>query len=226
MASDSAADALVLLRASIKDGTPPIPTTSTDATSNTDAVPLEEATYVLFNTQSATDGAQHTTFETATPTRFVSQRAGAALDLLSVFFCWEKREAGVGDYLAATQALNEARTKNGLSIVTNLPFAEKLDLVNWLQDEEHDSEFIKNLDDNETTRREAQDAADVARGDGDAVMGDAADGVAATGKISQREEERMKEIYAGERRMGDRNTVLRGIKPTVSASAAELNHWG
>ncbi len=33
---------------------------------------------------------------------------------------------------------------------------------------------------------------------------------------------RLREIYNLERRMGDRNTVLRGIKPTVSATTIKV----
>ena len=35
------------------------------------------------------------------------------------------------------------------------------------------------------------------------------------GRVAKTIDPRLQEIYNGERRMGDRNTVLRGIKPTV-----------
>ena len=215
-----APDVLVLLRACISSKTLPIPTKTDDATTNTDAVPLEEATHLLFNTHSAAEGAQHTALAATTPTRFISERAGAALDALSALFAWRHRDTGVGEYIAATQALSEERGRRGLGAVTNLVFAEKLDLVNWLAGEETDSDFIKSLDDNAATRREAQEAADALRGlGGDVVMDEA--GALLDGRDRRREEEaRMREIYAGERRMGDRNTVLRGIKPTVGHDAA------
>jgi len=207
-------DALTLLRNSIASSSLPIPTTTADASSNTEAVSVEQAQYLLFNTQQAGDGEAHVSLEVSAPTRFISQRANAPLDLMSVYFCWLNKDLGVGEYIAATQALNDQRSKNGLGNVINVAFAEKLDLTSWLAGESTDSEFIKRLDDNADTRRQAEGAADVARGTGDVVMGDAADGFRA-GKGGAREEERMREIYASERSLGDRNTVLRGIKPTV-----------
>ena len=210
----SAPDALVLLRSSIASNTLPVPTKTADASSNTETVPLEEATYLIFNTEDFKDGAQHTSVELTAPTRFISQRADAALDLLSVYFCWLNKDTGVGDYIAATQALTEQRSKNGLSGATNLVFAEKLDLVTWLSGEEGESEFIKSLDDTPETRRQARDAAATARGDQDVDMQDG-DGGVGVEKGGAREEERMREIYAAERSLGDRNTVLRGSKPTV-----------
>jgi parafibromin len=88
---------------------------------------------------------------------------------------------------------------------------EKLDLVNWLSGEsgEEESEFIKSLDDNLQTKAEARDAAVTAAGGEDVEMRDAGISDAAARK---REEERLREIYALERKMGDRNTVLRGVK--------------
>ncbi|KAJ9620558.1 accessory factor associated with RNA polymerase II [Taxawa tesnikishii (nom. ined.)] len=187
-------DPLLLLRASISTNTPVIPTTSADASNSSDVSDLAQATHLLFNSQDAAHGASHTSLPVTTPTRFISQAAGSKpLDLFSVYFCWTNRDKAVGEYISATQTLNSQRTQNGASSVVNLVFAEKLDLVTWLAGDVE----------------EAQGAADVARGaDGDVVMADAGDGGA-------REAERLKEIYAGERNMGDRNTVLRGIKPTV-----------
>lgn len=219
-----ALDPLGLLRSCIATKTLPIPIKSADASSNTDAVSLEEATHLLFNTQSPSEGAVHNSIEALTPTRFISTRASAAVDILSVLFCWQNKDLGVGEYISATQTLTEKRTKNGLSSATNLPFAEKLDLVTWLSGEETDSEYIRSADNTKETRDKADGAADVARGDGDAVMRDSGDGgVLDGGRVGgAREVQRMKQIYAGERTMGDRNTVLRGIKPTVSVPPAFL----
>lgn len=210
---DTPHDALNLLRSSIAGSKLPIPTSSADATTNTDAVSIEEAQYLLFNTQHAGDGESHVSLDLKAPTRFISQRTNAPLDLISVYFCYLNKDLGVGDYITATQALNDRRTKNGLSIVTNVAFAEKLDLTSWLDGESNESEFIKRLDDNADTRRQAEGAADVARGGEDVEMGEAGRSASKTGP---REEERMREIYGSERSMGDRNSVLHGIKPTVS----------
>ena len=206
-------DALNLLRSSIAASKLPIPTSSADATTNTDAVSIEEAQYLLFNTQHAGDDESHVSLDLKAPTRFISQRTNAPLDLISVYFCYLNKDLGVGDYITATQTLNDQRTKNGLSNATNVAFAEKLDLTSWLDGESNESEFIKRLDDNADTRRQAEGAADVARGGEDVVMGEAG---RSTSKTGRREEERMREIYGSERSMGDRNSVLHGIKPTVS----------
>lgn len=116
----------------------------------------------------------------------------------------------MGDYIAATQHLNEELKQNGSSeTVTNLVFAEKLDLVNWLSGTEDDSEFIRSLDDNKITRLEADDAAATARGGEDVEMRDAG----LTDKAAREQEaERLARIYAGERVLSDRNVVLRGAK--------------
>lgn len=213
-------DALNLLRSSIVSSKLPIPTSSADATTNTDVVAIEQAQYLLFNTQQAGDSEMHVSIDLKTPTRFISQRTNAPLDLISVYFCYLNKDLGVGDYITATQTLNDQRTKNGLGSVTNVAFAEKLDLTSWLDGESNESEFIKRLDDNAETRRQAEGAADVARGAEDVVMGEA--GRAAGSKTGPREEERMREIYGSERSMGDRNSVLHGIKPTVSWTLQRL----
>ncbi|KAG9765954.1 CDC73-domain-containing protein, partial [Aureobasidium melanogenum] len=198
-ASDN--DALNLFRTSLAASSPPLPTRSADASSASDIAPLTDASHLLFNTQSAADGAQHTALPLTTATRFVSQTNGA-LDLASIFWCWQNKDKSTGDYIAATQELNTARTSNGLSEVRNLVFAEKLDLINWLSGE-NDSEFIRSLDDNRQTRAQAHDAAKMASGDGDVVMQDA-----------RAEDDKLRDIYALERKTGDRNSILRGSKPT------------
>jgi len=213
---DVSHDPLTLFRDAIAQSQLPIPTTTPDASNNTEAGVLEKAHFLLFNTQQAGDGEIHVPIRLETPTRFISQRANAPLDLISVYFCWLNKDLGVGEYIAATQSLNDQRTKNGLGNVTNVAFAEKLDLTSWLAGESSESEFIKSADNNAETRKAAQGAADVARGTEDVTMGDADAGVR-SGAVGAREEERMKEIYASERSMGDRNSVLRGIKPTVSS---------
>lgn len=209
-ATAAAQDALLLFRTCIASNLPPIPTTSSDPTSNTDIAELPVATHILFNTTSGATGSSHDALSCDTQTRFISQ-ANGALDLLSVFWCWQNKDKGVGEYISATQTLNAERSKTGLGAVTNLVFAEKLDLVNWLAGDvgENESEFIKSLGDTAESRKAAQDAADLVKGDGDVAMGGVGEGAGGEG-------ERLKVIYSQERKMGDRNTVLRGIKPTVS----------
>jgi len=46
----------------------------------------------------------------------------------------------------------------------------------------------------------------------------------AVGRQGKNIDPRLAEIYNGERRMGDRNSVLRGIKPTVCETDFSLFH--
>ncbi|KAK3111781.1 accessory factor associated with RNA polymerase II [Teratosphaeriaceae sp. CCFEE 6253] len=207
-------DPLALLRSSIASNTLPIPAAEEDPTSSAESNPsLAAASYLIFNTHSAQDGSQHIPLPLSQPTRFVSVAAGTRpLDLRSVYFCWLNKDQNAGTYIAATQTLNEELRQGGKTdTVTNLVFAEKLDLNQWLAGDvgEEESEFIRSLDANKAQRAEARNAAATAKGGEDVEMRDAdlADGAAAT-----REQERLRAIYAAERKMGDRNTMLRGAK--------------
>lgn len=206
-------DSLSLLRQSIASQNPPVPSKSQDSDSPDDTnITLAEASYLIFNLQSTQYGAEHIPIPITQATRFISGAQQKALDLRSVYFCWLNKDTGVGDYITAVSALNEELKQAGKEeTVTNLVFAEKLDLVTWLAGDvgEEESEFIKSLDDNRQSRKEANDAAATARGGEDVEMRDVGMTDAAARK---REEERMREIYAAERKMGDRNTVLRGAK--------------
>lgn len=206
-------DPLSLLRKSIASQNPPIPSISQDPDTQADTdVSLAEASYLIFNPQPPEHGAEHISIPFIQATRFISQAQGKALDVRSVYFCWRNKDTGVGDYIGAVSALNDELKKAGKEeTVTNLVFTEKLDLVTWLAGDvgEEESEFIKSLDDNKQVRSEANDAAAAARGGQDVEMRDAGLTDAAARK---REEDRLREIYAAERKMGDRNTVLRGAK--------------
>ena len=202
-------DPLSLLRRSVAANTLPIPSTSSDPTDASDSnVSLAQASYLIFNFTSPSEGSQHIPLPLTQPTRFISQaQQNAAIDLRSIFFCWQNKDAGVGDYITAVTDLNKQLKAAGKNeTVTNLVFAEKLDLVTWLSGEvgEDDSDFIRSLDDNKQARKDADAAARIAEGGEDVEMQDAPD--------RKREEDRLREIYAGERKMGDRNTVLRGVK--------------
>ncbi|TKA53769.1 hypothetical protein B0A49_12047, partial [Cryomyces minteri] len=85
--SDAAAsDPLLYLRQAIASGRPPIPTTTADATSNTDAEQnLAKATHLLFNS----DG-DHRTFPLTAITRFVS--SDKPVDLRSIYLAWQKKD--------------------------------------------------------------------------------------------------------------------------------------
>ena len=101
----------------------------------------------------------------------------------------------------------------------NLVFAERLDLVSWLDGTSEDSEHIKPL---------AEDVAKAhAQADGaTSLAAAAANGAAATTnntatgtRASRTTDGRIQQIYNGERILGDRNSVLHGIKATVCLSA-------
>ena len=99
--------------------------------------------------------------------------------------------------------------------VVNLVFSEKLDLITWLEGASNESEFIKSLEGEQEALAAAQNAAGIASG-----AADGSDGRAGAVKGAKQVDQRLQEIYSGERKMGDRNTVLRGIKPTVRMSIA------
>ncbi|KAK4548374.1 hypothetical protein LTR36_010245 [Oleoguttula mirabilis] len=212
--NSSPPDALTLLRASIAASTLPIPSTEEEPSTQADTdASLATASYLIFNSQSAQHGGQHTAIPLTHPTRFISTSAGnKPLDLRSVYFCWLSRGLSVGDYLAGIQALNnELKAAGKEEAVDILVFGEKLDLNSWLAGDvgEEESEFIRSLHANKQTRAEASAAAATAEGGEDVEMRDAGLTDAAAAKAEQ---ERLREIYAAERKMGDRNTALRGVK--------------
>ncbi|KAI5365908.1 putative Cell division control protein [Septoria linicola] len=203
-------DPLSLLRRTIADQRPPIPTTDPDQP-QTD-VSLAQATHLLFNFESAQDGAQHLSIALNAPTRFISAAAGnKPLDLRSIYFCWLSKDKNTADYLTAVGELNnELKTAGKDETASNVVFAEKLDLNMWLAGEmgENDSEYIKSIGDNKQDRAETADMLKQAQGDADVEMLDAGSDDAKR----RDEEERLNAIYSAERKMGDHNTILRGVK--------------
>lgn len=196
MASAADLDGLVLLRQSISSGAPFIPSASADASAT--EVPLSQATNLRFPNQNITvpiDG----------PTRFVSH--DKPVDLRSIYFAWLNREVAIPEYNASATKLNDELSAAGSSgKVQNLGFIERLDLITWLEGASEESEYIKPL-----------------ANDKDAATTDAAT-TAKTGAVNSASQARsgrgtmdprLVGIYNGERKMGDRNTVLRGAKPTV-----------
>ena len=203
----SSPDPLLCLRNSIASGPPPILTTSADATAASDAVDnLAIATHLQFSEPN------HQDFPLDTLTRFVS--SGNAVDLRSIYFAWQKKDSAIPEYIASAQQLNEELAAPGGAggKVQNLVFVERLDLITWLETASDDSEYIKPLE-SDGLAASAAGSAQVASG---AVGGIAPvpSGVAG-GRPGKPINPRLARIYNGERRMGDRNSVLRGIKPTV-----------
>lgn len=211
--NETTPDPLLLLRQTIANSSLPIPTTSANPSSQAQSnVSLAQASYLLFNSDSAAEGPQHTAIALTEPTRFESAAGdGKRLDLRSVFLCWLHKDSSVQEYINATTTLNAELKQTGKSeVVTSLVFLERLDLNTWLKGEtaEHDSEYIKGSSD-VGARRDADNAAQMAQGGEDVEMRDAD---LADGAKRRDQEQRLREIYAAERKMGDHNTVLRGIK--------------
>jgi parafibromin len=131
--------------------------------------------------------------------------------------------------------------------VQNLVFVERLDLITWLEGASDESEYITPLETLDTTgaivgagvaaagtavagavgvqlpgQAAAASAQIVASGAGVPIVPSGAVSASLThagpgGRLTKLVDPRLQEIYNGERKMGDRNTVLRGIKATVSS---------
>ncbi|KAM0244719.1 hypothetical protein ACHAP5_005948 [Fusarium lateritium] len=203
MASAADLDGLVLLRQSISSNAPFIPSASADASAT--EVPLSQATHLRFPSQDVAVPIDN-------PTRFVSH--DKPVDLRSIYFAWLNREVAIPEYNASATKLNdELAAAGGSGKVQNLGFIERLDLITWLEGASEESEYIKPL-----------------ASDKDAATAGAAT-TTTTGAVSSATQARsgrgtmdprLVGIYNGERRMGDRNTVLRGNKPTDFSHVRKL----
>jgi parafibromin len=170
----------------------------------------------------------------------VSAAANQPIDLRSIYFAWLKKDVAIPEYIASAQELNAVlesrhRSEAGATAtaeppkVLNLVFVERLDLITWLEGASEESEYIKPLEGVDAGAATAAAAATQAARDSAAVASGAAGGVPtvssgdarslaaarAAGKGGRVIDPRLQEIYNGERKMGDRNSVLRGIRPTV-----------
>lgn len=198
-------DPLISLRRSIASNHPPIPTSSPNPTQPSNVIEnLAVASHLQFADP------EHVSFPLDTPTRFISSEK--PVDLRSIYFAWQKKDVAIPDYIASAQQLNEelSGADGGRSKVQNLVFVERLDLITWLEGASEESEYIKALEFDVAAVRSAQVASGAAGGISTVPSSTAG---ARAGKTI---DPRLQEIYNGERRMGDRNSVLRGIKPTVS----------
>ncbi|RDW79720.1 hypothetical protein BP6252_04358 [Coleophoma cylindrospora] len=208
--ADSTHDPLLLLRQSIASGTPAVPTKTADASSAT-AVDLSLATANFLQFSSP-----QIALPLTIPTRFLSSEK--PVDLRSIYFAWLKREVAIPEYNASATALNaELSGESGAGgQVQNLAFVERLDLITWLEGASEESEYIKSLASDTSS---AAASAQVASG---AVGGIVPVASGASGRQGKTIDPRLAEIYNGERRMGDRNSVLRGIKPTDFSHVRKL----
>ncbi|KAF2864414.1 CDC73-domain-containing protein [Piedraia hortae CBS 480.64] len=202
-------DPLLLLRNSILNKQPlPIPSKDEDPATGADTtLSLSEANYLHFNTQSAQDGPHHIALPLTHPTRFVSPSSGhKALDLRSAYLCWLHRDSNAAQYIAdCTKISDELRLAGKEEKATNLVFAERLDLNGWLNGQigESESEFIMSADGGRLKGAGKTGLDDIEMGDVGGVDREA----------ERQEQERLQEIYRGERVLMNHNTVLRGLKP-------------
>ena len=211
----SSMDPLVSLRRSIASRKPPIPTSSPHPTPATDAIEnLAIATHLQFNEP------EHHSFPLQTPTRFIL--SDQPVDLRSIYFAWQKKDVAIPDYIASAQQLNEelSAADGPGGKVQNLLFVERLDLITWLEGASDESEYIKPSESEVAATQSAKVASGAAGGASAAPNG------AQGGRVGKPVDPRLQEIYNGERRMGDHNSILRGTKPMVSAISPDpsLSH--
>lgn len=196
-------DPLYNLRLSIKASATPILTTSAEPTPADTVSDLAIATHVSFNT----DSGDHRTFSLTDPTRFAPD--SKPIDLRSCYFAWLNKDASVTDYFAAVQTLNEELPGGAGGSVQNLTFAQKIELIAWLSGETESSDSIAAIDSGAVSAA-AGNAAAIAGGKG--VPVDRAIKNIGGGKTV---DARLLQIYDGERKTGDHNSVLRGTKNVV-----------
>ncbi|KAM0801693.1 RNA pol II accessory factor, Cdc73 family-domain-containing protein [Usnea florida] len=201
--ASTAHDPLTSLRRSIASNNPPTPTTSSDAASFESGIDnLGVATHLYF-----TNPEPHS-FPLDTPTRFIS--SDNPVDLRSIYFAWQQKDVNIPVYIASAQKLSDelGSSNRGGSKVQNLVFAERLDLITWLEGASDESEYIKGLESDSSATKSAQVASGAVGGVSTVPSG------AAGARSGKQIDPRLQEIYNLERKMGDRNSILRGIKPT------------
>ncbi|KAF4592509.1 RNA polymerase II accessory factor, Cdc73 [Ophiocordyceps camponoti-floridani] len=208
-------DPLVLLRQAIASGLDLVPSESADDEAGADAdapaTPLAKATHLRFATQAVS-------LPLEAPTRFVSNEK--PVDLRSIYFAWLNRELAIPEYNASATTLNEELAATGSpGRVQNLGFIERLDLITWLEGASEESEYIKPLAGDVAA---AAAAAAAAAGVSTEARPGAGSGLAKTRSGKGALDPRLVGGNNAERRMGDRNTVLRGIKPTDFSHVRKL----
>ncbi|KAL1887178.1 accessory factor associated with RNA polymerase II [Ceratocystis pirilliformis] len=195
-------DPLLLLRQSISTNQRAVPTSSADPLAG--ERPLSTATHLRFP---HINGAPALPLTTAT--RFSASADGktGSVDLRSIYFAWLNREVAIPEYSASAARLNEQL--GALGKVQNLAFVERLDLVTWLEGASEESEHIKPFTDTSAT--------------GATTGSNSASKPSATSRAAQGPlDPKLAAVYSGERRIGNRNTVLRGSKPTDFSHVRKL----
>lgn len=212
-------DPLLLLRRALAAGRPPFLTTSSNP-STAESHRTEswvDATHLYFPAPS------EACIPLTTITNFTSQTPDIArVDLRSIFFAWHKKDVTVPEYIASATELDSHLSEG--QHVRNLVFVERIDLITWLEGASDESEYIKTAPGADGTDEAANKAADVAGGAGVPTVAGTGVGVTqqtAGGRPVKVIDARLQVIYNGERKMADHNSILRGIKPTVSKYKAE-----
>ncbi|CAG8373853.1 unnamed protein product [Penicillium salamii] len=229
MATDAALqDPLLSLRRAIASGNLPTPTTSSELSDQHATEDLAKATHLYFSQPVAQ------TIPLSTVTRFISEATQSAVDLRSILFAWQNKDVAIPEYIASAEKFNEElkkQTQEGgkEQSVQILVFVERLDLITWLEGAAEEIDHIKPLEGAAAAAEAAAAAAGVAQAENAAGIAAGATGGVSTapsgtagavqtgaqsGRPQKQIDPRLQEIYNGERKTGDRNTVLRGIKPT------------
>ncbi|KAI1825943.1 RNA pol II accessory factor, Cdc73 family-domain-containing protein [Xylaria intraflava] len=206
MASPTSQDPLLLLRQSIASSSAIIPTASTEA--EAPEVSLSQATHLTFTSPT------RISLPIDISTRFVSN--DTPVDLRSIYFAWLNREVAIPEYNSFASQVNQDLAGKGQ--VHKFAYIEKLDLITWLEGASEESECIKPL----TGDKDGSTATAAASGglSSKGTTAPAAGSMGRSGKGSL--DPRLANIYNSERRMGDRNTVLQGIKPSDFSHVRKL----
>ncbi|KAI1817967.1 RNA pol II accessory factor, Cdc73 family-domain-containing protein [Poronia punctata] len=198
-------DPLLLLRQSIASGSAIVPTASSEASAP--EVSLSQATHLTFTSPS------RISLPINTPTRFVSN--DTPVDLRSIYFAWLNREVAIPEYNAFASQLNQ--DLGGKGQVHKFAYIEKLDLITWLEGASEESECIKPLAGDKDGSASTAAAALASKGAAAPAIGSTL-GRSGKGTLDPR----LASIYSSERKMGDRNSVLRGIKPSDFSHVRKL----
>ncbi|CAJ2514154.1 Uu.00g022730.m01.CDS01 [Anthostomella pinea] len=190
-------DPLLLLRQSIASGSPIFPTASAEPSAP--EVRLAQATHLTFTTPT------RISIPIDTATRFVSENT--PVDLRSIYFAWLNREVAIPEYNTFASQLNDELGTRGP--VRGFAFYQRLDLITWLEGASEESDYIKPLAGDKDGSTSTAAAALASKGAAAPAIGTTL-GRSGKGTLDPR----LAVIYNSERKMGDRNSVLRGIKST------------
>ncbi|PSR81908.1 RNA pol II accessory factor, Cdc73 family-domain-containing protein [Coniella lustricola] len=191
--SAASQDALLLLRQSIAAEQPMVPVASLDSTQE---AALSTATHLRLVHP------QPTVLPLEASTRFTVNDFKVPVDLRSIYFAWVNRDLLIPEYNAAATQLNEQLAASGSgATVHKLTFVERVNLITWIEGG-GESEYIKPM----PGEKDAGSATT------EALKSSSAPTAAAARSGRGTLDPRLQVIYAGERKMGDRNSILRGAK--------------